>query len=204
MIGVMARRQVSVGGKDVWVDSLLEERMLRWFEDHGFAGRWERPAKGLNSGIRNYTPDVYLYIELKGKMHRAIVEIKSVLRDKRYGFTKEIFGRMHVAASVYLDTVLLLYVDKTETWYRIDSKTGTLSEFGVPVPAEKTIDHAYKPITIKARSVGNHRYGRRLDHYIADKFANTLESGVQAIFGVKKAKPKRKPKPKNKSSSCLF
>ena len=179
------RRQAFIGNEMVWIDSLLEERMLNWLEANGYSGRWRRPDVGLNAGIRNYTPDVELLIQFEGKTHLAIVEIKPVLRGK-FGFSKYIFERMRIAASVYFSKILLLYVDETQTWYRIDNKTGELIVFGPPVPARKTIDEAYKPRTLKARSVGSHRYKKRLDQHIMNKLADALQASVQALFGPKK------------------
>jgi len=190
----MARRQVTIGGKTVRVDSYPEERFLHRLEANGFSERWEKPDVGLHQGGKNYTPDVYLMIEYEGLSHRAIVEVKSVLHHEKYGFNDYIFRRMRKAARVFYADILLLYVEENNTWYRIDSKTGELSDFGVPVPAKITIDRAYKPFTVRAKSVYAHRYNQRLDRAAArsvlSSSASVLETIIQTLFGP--AKPKRK------------
>lgn len=187
------RHEATVGGKTFWVDSNLEERVLRELEANGFSGRWERPSKGTHAGGKNYTPDVYLMIEYGGMSHRAILEIKPVLDGPR-GFSDYISQRMRKAARVYYVDILLLYVDATRTYYQIDFKTGALTDFGFPVPAKIPIDKAYKPLTVPAKSVWSHRYEQRLDSFAAKAILNViadiLEGTVNVLFGP--AKPKRR------------
>lgn len=186
--------QVAIGGKTVCVDSKLEERVLEWLEDNGFSNRWDKPDIGLHAGGKNYTPDVYLMIEYEGLSHRAIVEIKPVLHHYIFGFNDYIFKRMCKAARVFFADILLLYVEEDNTWYRINSKTGGLTNFGIPVPARITIDKAYKPLTIRAKSVYSHQYSERLDHAMArstlSATTSVLQTAIQGLFGF--TKPKRK------------
>jgi hypothetical protein len=185
------RKQIRVAGQTIWVDSLLEERVVLWLEHNGFSGRWRKPLIGLNVGSRNYTPDIELYIEYEGLMHMAIVEIKPVLHGK-FGFNDYIFKRMRIAAKVYFAKILLLYVADTDTWYRIHNKTGLLTEFGIPVPAAKPIDATYRPFTVKARSVGYHHYKQRLDYRLLDIFADGLKAVAQALFVQSHSRRRRK------------
>lgn len=189
------RRRITVGGKTIWVDSKVEERFLQWIEANGFSHRWERPDIGLHAHGKNYTPDIYLMVEHEGRSHRAVVEVKSVLDDWKYGFTDYVSRRMRRASRVYLADMLLLFVDDTETWYRVDRKTGMLTEFGVPTPARLTIDKAYKPFTVRARSVRSHRYKQRLDGFIAKSAlsatADMLEGSIKILFGPTKRKSHR-------------
>lgn len=189
------QRRVEIGGKKVTVDSQLEERVLLWLENHGFHERWRKPDVGLHYLGSNYTPDIELLIELDGMTHLAIVEIKPVL-EGRYGFSPYIFKRMRQAAKLYFSKVLLLYVDKTQTWYRIDAKTGELTEFGTPKPAAKTIDISYKPFTIPSRSIWSHRYKQRLDHALFNSVLNftadVLKAFVVALFTNPKPRRRRR------------
>lgn len=156
----------------MWVESQVEERFLRWIEVNGFSNRWERPNIGLHARGKNYTPDIYLMIEYGGMSHRAVVEVKSVLDDQRYGFTDYVSLRMRRASRVYFTDMLLLFVDKTQTWYRVNPKTGSLAEFGVPVPARIPISKAYKPLTVRSTSVWNHRYKQRLGGFMIKSALN--------------------------------
>jgi len=174
--------QVVINDTVYWVDSKLEARMLLWLENNGFSGRWRRPEKGLNVGKWNYTPDVELFIQHDGKMLLALVEIKQVLHDNRYGFSKYIFERMRRAARVYFATMLLLYVDDEKAWYRIDYKTGKLTVFGRPVPAEKTIDQAYRPLTVGARKIYYHEYIKRVELYGLTAFVNLWANGLEGAL----------------------
>lgn len=173
--------QTVINGKVYWVDSHLEARMLTWLENNGFSGRWRRPEKGLNSGRWNYTPDIELFIQHEHQMHLALVEIKPVLHHHRYGFSKHIFERMRKVARVYFATMLLLYVEEDKTWYRINHKTGELTVFGVPIPAEETIDRAYKPLTVGARKIFHHEYKQRFDWYMFKAFAIVVADGLEGV-----------------------
>jgi len=192
----MARRwRATIGGKTVWVESKVEERFLQWIDVNGFSNRWERPDVGLHARGKNYTPDIYLMIEHEHMSHRAVIEVKSVLDGWKYGFTDYISGRMRPASRVYFSDILLLFVDDTQTWYRIDRKTGSLTEFGVPTPARITINKAYKPLTVPAKPVWSHRYKQRLDSFVAKSAlsvtADILEGGVKILFGPTKRRRRR-------------
>ena len=155
-----------------------------------------RPEKGLNSGKWNYTPDIELYIEHEGQTHIALVEIKSVLHHPRYGFSKYIFDRMRQAARIYFATMLLLYVDENKTWYRIDYKTGQLTVFGTPTPASKSIDQAYRPLTVNAKKIYQHAYKQRFDRYLFTRLGNiiadSLEGAVRHLTSPTKTRGRRR------------
>jgi len=178
-----------IGGKSVAVDSNLEERVLRWLEDNGFANRWEKPAIGLNEGVSNYTHDVDLSIQLDGLTHRALVEIKP---SKKY-FTAYISRRMRGVAKFYNAAILLLYCEKENIWYRVDVKTGALSEFGVPVPGKLTINILHRPLAWDACSIYAHRYKKRIRPGIIfiRGLADTMET---LIVGPKTRKRRRRRK----------
>jgi len=192
------RHEVTIGGKTFWVDSNQEETLLRWLESHGFSGRWRRLGDGLSVGGSNYTPDLELSIQLGGMTHRALVESKPT----KAAFTPDVSRRMRGVARHYFTEVLLLYVHDEKQWYRADIKTGELSEFGVPTPGDLPVDKLYKPMTLSGRRVYSHSYRERLDvkvgKTVARTVANSLESGLKAMFGPKKTR--RRPRKGRRTS----
>lgn len=167
-----------VGGQRVFFDSDLEERVLRDLEANGFSGRWHKPDFGLNVRRYNYTPDIELSVQFEGMTHRALVEIKPY----RQAFSNYISRRMRHVAGYYFSDLLLLYADKEKRWYRIDRKTGALSDFGRPVPGALPLKKLYKPIGIPAPRVYNHHYKKRLTPVLST-VGFLLESIVVVLQG---------------------
>lgn len=191
-----SRHEITLAGKTFWVDSNQEETLLRWLEDNGFSERWRRLDHGLNVGRDNYTPDLELSVQLDGMTHRALVESKPVLA----AFTPYVSRRMRGVVGHYFSNVLLLYIHDKKKWYRVDIKSGELSDFS-PVPGDIPIKKIYKPFTKKAPSVRYHRYRQRLQlgKIAAGKFVDILEFSVNAIFG-----PRKKKRRRTKRSKGLF
>lgn len=181
------RHQVTIDGKTFWVDSNQEETLILWLEENGFHDRWRHIDYGLKVNTSHYTPDLELSVQLSDNMtHRAIVESKPTIKH----FNGYIGRRMRGIAKFYATDLLLLCVHDVDKWYRIDIKTGELSEFGVPTPGEILINKLYKPWTKKAPNVYYHRYRQRLElGKMATLFViDAIESGLKSLF----TPPKRK------------
>jgi hypothetical protein len=172
----------TIGGQRIFVDSNLEERVLQELEATGFTQRWSKPEVGLSVRGYNYTPDIELSVQFEGMTHRALVEIK----PNRQLFTNYISRRMRHVARYYFSDLLLLYVDTEKQWYRVDQKTGALSDFGQPVPGTIPLKKLYKPIGIPARQIYNHRYKKRLTPMLST-VSFLLESIVLLLQGPRKA-----------------
>lgn len=183
------RHEVTIDGKTFWVDSNQEEALIRWLEDNGFHDRWLRRDYGVSVGTNNYTPDLELSIQLDHMTHRAIVESKPDLAS----FTPYVSHRMRGVAKHYLSDVLLLYVHDKNIWYRVDTKTGILTEFSSPTPGGVPIKKLYKPLTVRARNIYAHRYRKRPE--ISKKVARIAIDGAQSLLiemlGAKKKKRRR-------------
>lgn len=147
---------MKIGDRIVTVDSHLEERVLRKLDENGFRGLWAKPSIGINVNRSNYTPDIELSVQLDGMTHRAVVEIKPAANF----FTPYICRRMIGIARHYHTKLLLLYAEKEDSWYRIDCKTGVLSQCGAPVPGNIPIKKLYKPLSIPAAKVYSHYYDK--------------------------------------------
>ena len=167
-----------IGGKVVRVDSLLEERVIRAFEENGYAGRWFKPIVGINVGLKRYTPDLELSVQENGQTHRALVEIKPAVSF----FTPDISKRMRGVAKYYHSKILLLYADTEKAWFRIDIKTGRLDPCHVPPPGEIPISKLWRPAYAKAPRAYSHLYKRRLGVTVAHKSLNIISEIIAAVF----------------------
>lgn len=184
------RHQITIDGQTFMVDSNQEEKLIRWVEANGFHDKWIHRDYGVNVGQNNYTPDLELSVLLPdGMTHRALVESKPSLNR----FNDYISRRMRGVAKHYYSEVLLLYTHDTDTWYRIDIKTGQLSRFGVPVPGDYPINKLYKPFTKKAPRIRSHTYRQRLalGKMATLAILDMIEGSIQSLFGVKKTKRRR-------------
>ncbi len=173
------RHQITIDGKTFWVDSNQEEALILWLEENGFHDRWRHIYYGLKVNGSHYTPDLELSVQLSDNMtHRAIVESKPTIKH----FNGYIGRRMRGIARFYFTDLLLLYVHDADKWYRIDIKTGELSEFGVPTPGEIPINKLYKPWTKKAPNIHYHRYRQRLElgKMMILAVIDAIEKGTQA------------------------
>lgn len=90
---------------------------------------------------------------------RAIVESKPTLG---YLGDKQRLNMRKVAKFYHTD-MILLYVHDVAKWYRVDIKTGVLSEYGTPVPGHMLIKNLYMPFTRSGSKVFNNVYLQRLD-----------------------------------------
>lgn len=181
---------ITVDGKTFQVDSNQEEVLIRWAEANGFHDRWMRRDYGVSRNGNNYTPDLELAVQLDGMTHRAIVESKPELA----AFNSYISRRMRGIARHYYTELLLLYVHDTKTWYRIDIKTGALSNFGVPTPGINPISASYKPWTKKAPRVYAHTYRQRIEFgkIVLNITADVLEGFVKLVVGPPKRGRRRR------------
>lgn len=121
---------VTVGGKQIRVDSQNEAKLIEWFERSGFSGLWQRQNTGAINGSSRYTNDFELSVLHNGETKRAIVEAKAYKK----AFTPYVFRRMQGTMSFYKTDLLLLYTRNNNTWYKIDSADGSLTEYGIPQP----------------------------------------------------------------------
>lgn len=184
------RHQITVDNKTFWVDSNQEEALIRWAEANGFHDRWMRRYHGVSYGGNNYTPDLELSVQHEEMTHRALVESKPYLKK----FTPYVSRRMRGIAKHYFTDLLLLYVHDTNSWYRVDVKTGRLSDFGVPIPGKNPISTIYSPWTKKAPKIYAHTYRQRMQPMkIALKITvNVLEDVMYAIVAPKKKSRRRR------------
>jgi hypothetical protein len=157
--GVIKSRTITISNKSVTVDSNLEERIIRQLDSSGYRGLWERPKQGITVWKYNYTPDIELCVAFEGMTHRALVEIK----PEKSSFSRDISKRMRKVARYYHTNVLLLYADKEKQWYRIDRKSGKLSEIALLQPGDRPINKLYQPMSLAGRKIYNHRYRKRLN-----------------------------------------
>lgn len=176
--GRSVSRSVAIGNQKVVVDSKLEERVLRHLEETGFQNLWLKPSKGVHLGKDNYTPDIELSVEIDGQTHLAVVEIKPT----KPHFTQNQKRRMIGIAGHYKTDVLLLYTEKQDRWYRIDAKSGQLTEFGAPRPGAILIKDLYKPWTIPARPVYSHRYRQAAIPAIGNGILDTIVAILASPF----------------------
>lgn len=154
------RHEVTIDGETFTVDSNQEETLLLWLEENGFHKKWRQPEYGMQIGKWRYKPDAEISVRVADNMSiRAIVESKPVLEylndDQKL--------RMRKVAKFYHTDMILLYVHDIKKWYRVDIKTGTLSEYGVPVPGHLPIDKLYKPFTRHGSKVFHNEYRQRLE-----------------------------------------
>lgn len=188
------RHQITVDGRTFWVDSNQEEHLIRWLEDNGFSKRWRRLDTGLTVGRKNYTPDLEVSVELDGMTHRALVESKPTLS----AFTPSISKRMRGVAKHYFTKLLLLYVHDTNTWYRVDVKTGELSEFTDLVPGKISIAKLYKPLTVSGKKIYAHRYRERLQlgKKLAVAAGKNIDYAITTLLTPKKPRRSRRRRKK--------
>jgi hypothetical protein len=173
----------TIGGKQIMVDSNLEETVLTWLEENGFRGKWRRLEKGFSVGKNNYTPDLELSVELEGKLHRALVEIKPNVE----AFTDYVSRRMRGIAPHYHTQLMLLYADKEKSWYKIDIKSGDLTLIEAPSPGKRAINTIPGHITVPTRRIYNHKYVGKLNllSVAAKAAADTIQT---IVAGPKKSK----------------
>lgn len=150
---------VEVNGKRIHVDSQNEAKLIGWFEASGFSGLWQRTNLGAANGGSRYTNDFELSVLDGGQTKRAIIEAKPFKR----ALTPNIVKRMQGTAAYYKTDLMLLYARQENAWYRIDAKTGAISDCGVPVPGKLPLSRLPKPFSLTAEKRGGRYYARRFN-----------------------------------------
>jgi hypothetical protein len=178
-------RRVVIGHRTIFVDSKLEERVIRYLDTHGYDNHWERNEHGISVWRYNYTPDLTLSVQFEGMSVRALIEIKPSVAH----FTPEISTRMRKVAKFYYSQLCLLYSDREKCWYRVNIKTGKLEHMQLPPAGHIPIDKLYSPKKLEGRRIYNHRYIKRFNPFL---LASILVENILEILLVG-IKPKRSP-----------
>lgn len=167
----------------------MEAAFIKKLVANGFSGKWRRSRFGFGVGYARYTPDVELSIS-DGLMNRhALVEFKpnSVME-----FPIKRRRAMLAVSRFYKDSVCLLYVKRTDSWYMIEPG-GALRRIPPPTPGGLAVDSLSRPRF--AVPIMN-RYGRayfvRPGNFFMKKTADGLEFFVKAFFASPKYKRRRK------------
>ena len=183
------RQKHLIDGKWLWTDSIMEAAFIKKLVANGFSGKWRRSRFGFGVGYARYTPDVELSIS-DGLMNRhALVEFKpnSVME-----FPIKRRRAMLAVSRFYKDSVCLLYVKRTDSWYMIEPG-GALRRIPPPTPGGLAVDSLSRPRF--AVPIMN-RYGRayfvRPGNFFMKKTADGLEFFVKAFFASPKYKRRRK------------
>jgi hypothetical protein len=183
------RHTIQLGNMTIKVDSLLEGRVLTWLHEHGFT--FERGKTGVSRGDKRYTQDIWLSVEHGGLTHKAMIEIK----PKKSFFTKYIYRRMIAAGKRYTD-LFLLYADKEKQWYIINPKKYELTKLDKLVPGKIPINKLYKPLTIRSKTIGSHKYRQAIEpiRWGATLLINLTADLISATFNPPKRKRHRRKK----------
>lgn len=145
----------TIGSQSVFLDSDLEERVIRRLDKNGFAEKWRRPKHGVKVGNSRYTPDIELLVSYDDEDRLALVEIKPTRRD----FTVVVARRFCAIAEHYGSPVLLLYADKNKEWYEIDYETASLTVCEAPTPGEGNMSDLRGPFVVPSlQSFYGHSY----------------------------------------------
>lgn len=192
------RHEITIDGRTLTVDSNQEEALLTWLEEDGFHDKWRQPEYGMQIGKWRYKPDAEISVRVAdGVSTRAIVESKPTLGHLG---EKQKFNMRKVAKFYHTD-MILLYVHDIKKWYRVDIKTGALSECGVPVPGHLPIGKLYKPFTRYGSKVFHNEYRQRLElgKRSTLKGLELIESVMLGIVRAFFAPPKRRRRTKRSS-----
>lgn len=184
------RHRVTIEDKTFWVDSDMEEVFIRRLVKNGFSGKWRRSRFGLGVGFARYTPDLELSIlDTDGMNRHALVEFKPVSATQFKPWRRT---AMLVVSRFYKDSICLLYVEKTKTWFQIEPH-GKLHKYHVPTPGGLPVHELSRPkFAIPIMNQYGKAYFVRPGNFVMKKTADGLEFFVHAFFASPKYKRRRR------------
>ena len=179
------RKKHLIDRKYLWTDSIMEAEFIKELVDNGFSGKWRRSRFGLGAGFARYTPDVELSILHDGMNRHALVEFKSTSAAE---FTPKRRRAMLAVSKFYIDSICLLYVERTKTWFQVEPH-GKLHKFDPPTPGGLPIDQLSRPkIAIPIMNGYGRAYFVRPGNFVLKKTADGMEFFVKAFFASPKYK----------------
>ncbi|HEY8992432.1 MAG TPA: hypothetical protein VIM37_01120 [Candidatus Microsaccharimonas sp.] len=172
-----------IDGKMVYLDSLMEARIIKRLIQAGFSKKWRRTFTGLAFGRSHYTPDIELSVLHDSMNRRALVEFKP---NQPGDFPLKRRLAMMASSRYYRDALCLLYIERSRQWYLLEPG-GKLQKIHPPTPGGVTINELPKPIIfIPVLLMYGRIYRSRPLTALCTITAHGLEFGINAAFGLKK------------------
>jgi hypothetical protein len=169
-----------IDGKMIYLDSMMEAKIINRLIKSGFSKKWRRTLSGLASGSSHYTPDIELSINHDGMNRRAIVEFKP---NNTAEFTIDRRAAMLASSRYYKDALCLLYIERTKQWYLIEP-TLQLQKIPSPTPGGVEIGILSRPrLSVPVLLTYGRIYRSRPLAAIGTITAHGLEFGVSSLFG---------------------
>lgn len=172
-----------IDGKMVYLDSIMEEKIIQRLVLAGFSKKWRRTLSGLAFGRSHYTPDVELCVLHDSMNRRALVEFKP---DKPGDFPLRRRLAMIASSRYYSDALCMLYIERSKQWYMLESGAKLL-KIESPTPGGITINELPKPrISVPVILTYGRIYRSRPLAAIGTITAHGLEFGINVAFGFRK------------------
>jgi hypothetical protein len=172
-----------IDGKMIYVDSAMENRVIRQLISDGFSKKWRRTFSGIATGSSHYRPDIELCILHDSMNRRAVVELKSKSASE---FKQDRRMAMLAASKYYGDAVCMLYVEQGRKWYFLELD-GSLQPTGHPMPGGVEISKLRRPrVSVPVLLIHGQVYRSRLLAAIGILTAHGLEFGIKTFFGTPK------------------
>lgn len=172
-----------IDGKMVYLDSIMEAKIIQRLVVAGFSKKWRRTFSGLAFGRSHYTPDIELCVLHDSMNRRALVEFKP---NKPSDFPLKRRLAMIASSRYYSDALCMLYIERSKQWYMIEPG-GNLLRTEPPTPGGITINELPTPrISVPVILTYGRIYRSRPLAAIGTLTAHGLEFGINVAFGFKK------------------